>query len=350
MMSALVLSLGMSLGWTSAHAETVEAAPEEAASTALEESQTTAIIAGLVVQVDDRQAAIDRAIAIAEAQGGWFASLGTQQVSLRVPTAASRAVIEELRGLGDLIDRSFSSQDLGPQLVDLESRLKARREVLARYEAVLAQASPQAVVSVERQITNVVGEIEGIEGQLRVLRDRSSVARIDLSFQFRERRAPTRDGSSSFAWLNTLNVADVLADFQSARRTNPSRATVPTPEGFAAWKKRGRFQAVSPDDVVMRVRSAKNKPYAALTYWQEALRNRMKDAGYTIVSESNVSASGVPGVVLELGAANGEQDQTYLIGLFVDGRHLLIVEATGETTRFRARRDAIMAAISGMEP
>ncbi len=348
MMSVLVLSLGLGLGWTSANADTQDAPTE--ATVAVEESVTTAIVAGLVVQVDDRQAALDRAIAIAEARGGWFASLGTHQVSLRVPTSASRDVIEELRGLGDLVDRSFSSQDLGPQLVDLESRLKARREVLARYEAVLGQASPQAVVSVERQITNVVGEIEGIEGQLRVLRDRTSVARIDLSFQFRERRAPTRDGSSSFVWLNTLNVADVLADFQAARRSTKSRATVPTPEGFAAWKKRGRFQAVSPDDVVMRVRSAKNKPYAELTYWQEALRNRMKDAGYTVLSESSVSASGVPGVVLELGAANGEQDQTYLIGLFVDGRNLLIVEATGETTRFRARRDAIVAAISGMEP
>jgi len=309
----------------------------------------TSITAGLTLQVDDRAKALDAAIALAEANGGWFAELGTDRVSLRVPTSQARAVVEELRGSGDLVHRTFASNDLTAQAVDLESRLKARREVLARYEAVLDEASPKAIVSVERQITQAVAEIERLEGQLRVLRDRADHARIDVSLKFRERRAPTRDGSSSFAWLNTMNVADMLRHFEWGHRATRSKATVPTPDGFAAWRKRGRFQAVSPDEVLFRVRTARNKPRADLGYWREALRNRMSDAGYKVLAESDISASGHPGVLLELGAANGEQDQTYLVAVFVSGRKLVIAEATAEATRMRTRKDALLTAISGMQ-
>jgi len=309
----------------------------------------TAITAGLTLQVDDRAEALDAAVALAESHGGWFAELGTDRVSLRVPTEAARAVVESLRDTGDLVHRTFDSSDLSAKAVDLESRLRARRDVLARYEAVLDTASPKAIVSVERQITSVVAEIEGIEGQLRVLRDQSDHARIDVSLRFRERRAPNRDGSSSFAWLNTMNVADMLRQFEWGQRASKSGASVPTPDGFAAWKKRGRYQAVSPDEVLFRVRTASNKPTADLGYWRDALQNRMSDAGYMVLSETDIQASGHPGVLLELGAANGEQDQTYLVAVFVSGRKLVIAEATAEATRMRARQDAVVTAISGMQ-
>ena len=75
----------------------------------------------------------------------------------------------------------------------------------------------------------------------------------------------------------------------------------------------------------------------------------MTDAGYTVLSESEISASGHPGVLLELGAANGEQDQTYLVAVFVTGSTLVIAEATAEASRMRTRKDALLAAISGMQ-
>ena len=56
---------------------------------------------------------------------------------------------------------------------------------------------------------------------------------------------------------------------------------------------------MSPDEVLFRVRTARNKPQADLGYWREALRNRMSDAGYAIVSEADIQASGHEGVLLE---------------------------------------------------
>jgi hypothetical protein len=54
-------------------------------------------------------------------------------------------------------------------------------------------------------------------------------------------------------------------------------------------------------------------------------------------------------VLLELGAANGEQDQVYLVAVFVSGRKLVLAEATGEASRYQTRRGAVLAALEGMD-
>ncbi len=347
-MSPLALLLGAALAQTPVVVEDLtpvvpvgEAAPEAA--------PTLRVTAGLVLRVVDREAAIQATVAAAQF-GGWFSSLTPDAVTVRIPTGQVDPFLAGAASLGRVEGRSYDRADLGGQIVDLESRLAARRDVLARYMAVLADASPKAVVQVEREITRVVSEIEGIEGQLKVLRDRAAFAEVTLSFRYRDRRAPRRDGSSSFAWLNSMNVADLLDAVESGTRGSRSRALAAAPAGFAPYKKAGRFQALSPDGVAYRVRSARNKPAAALPFWKEALRSRMAEAGYHIVAEADVqSADGAKGSLLELGAANGQQDQAYLVAIFVDGRHLVIVEATGEAERFAKRRDAVLAAVSAIQ-
>lgn len=308
-------------------------------------NRPTRVQAGLSLRVDDREAAAQAAVQAAEARGGWFNHYSPESVGLRVPVEQADALLDNLRGLGDLIERSYQSEDLSAQVVDLESRLAARRKMLDKYLEVLAGASPKAIVAVEREVSQLVAEIEGLEGQLRFLRDRAAYAEVSLSFRFRERQGPRRDGSSSFGWMNTLNLADLLQDGQTGRRAARSAVRATAPEGFAAWRKAGRFQAASPDGLLYRVRSVRHKPKADLDFWQEALRNRMVGAGYHLLAEERVAAQGLDGVLLELGAVNGERDQTYLVALLPRGGRLVLVEATGEAEAFRARREAILRAI-----
>lgn len=309
----------------------------------------TRVQAGLTLRVDDRDAAATAAVAAAEAAGGWFNAYGTNAVSLRVPVAQSDALITTLRGLGDLVERSYQSDDLSAQVVDLESRLAARRAMLGKYLEVLGGASPKAIVAVEREVTQLVSEIEGLEGQLRFLRDRADYAAVSVSFVFRDRQGPRRDGSSSFAWMNSINLADLLYDVQNGQRASPSASSPVAPEGFAAFRKAGRFQAASPDGAVYRVRSVRHKPKADLGFWQEALRNRMIGAGYHLLAEQEITtADGGKGVLFELGAVNGERDQTYIVALIPDGSKLILVEATGEAEAFKAHREAVLAAVAGL--
>jgi hypothetical protein len=310
----------------------------------------THIDGALTVQVSDRDAAIAAVVARAEKAGGWFSALSDDAVTVQVPVAAAAATLDGAKELGQVVDRSWGAQDLDSELVDLNARLASRQAVLQRYLDILGTTNASAVVSVEREITRTVSEIEQIEGRIRYLQNRGDYAQLAFSFRFRDRAAPSRDGSSSFAWLNTLNLSDLQDAFRSGVFDHHSGGvTVPLPAGFAPSKKARRFAAVSPDDVVMRVRTAKNKPKADLAFWKEAMRTRMTDAGYHVVKEDTVRAGTAEGALLELSAPDGEQDDTYLVVVFVDGKKLVVVEAAGEVGRFAARREAILAAVGGME-
>lgn len=120
-------------------------------------------------------------------------------------------------------------------------------------------------------------------------------------------------------------------------------ATLPVPEGFAPYR-HTRDGAVSPDGVVFRVVTERNKPKADLAFWAEALKRRQENAGYLIVEEGPLGEGAAQGWMLEMEAPWGPADYTYLVAIFVDGRKLHIVEAAGEVKRFQARRAAILDA------
>ncbi len=309
----------------------------------------TQINASVTLQVDDREKAIQAVITSAEKAGGWFSNLSDERVVVRVPVDRAAELLDGARALGQLVERDWSARDLDAELIDLRARLASRQAVLTRYLEILGGAHANAVVAVEREITRTVAEIESLQGRIRLLEHQAEYAQLGFSFRFRDRAAPTRDGSSSFAWLNTLNLADLQDDFRSGRFEHTSCGVdVPAPAGFAPGKKKRRFVAVSPDDVVFRVRTAKNKPVADLAFWKEAMVTRMTEAGYRVASQGDIQANGVPGALLEVSAPDGQQDAAYLIAVFVDGRRLVVAEAAGEVGRFAARRAAVIDAIGAL--
>ncbi len=305
-----------------------------------------AVRASLVVQVDDRDAAIAALIAEAESRRGWFQSLRADGVTLRVPVAEAEATVSAARALGRVVDRTWGRESLGTQIVDARAALAGREAVLATYFEVLGSASVEAVVAVESEIDRTIREIETYRGRIRALEHRGANATIDVAFRFRERSAPAPDGNSAFAWVNQVDLGRLLRDFRGGALGPKHTVARPVaPDGFATWDKKRRFRAVSSDDVVYRVRTVRNKPKADLEFWREAVRRRLIDAGYRLVAESDVAASGAPGALLELSAPDGERDATGLVAVFVDGNAIVVLEAAGEAARFAKAKDAVLAAM-----
>lgn len=336
-----------------AHAKTpIQPDPEvledagEAAEEPADDLAGSSVQASVVLRVSDKKAAAKAAIEQAREVGGWFTSFQPTQVVLRVPTDRGDAVLDSLVELGDLVARDYQRQDHSEEIALLETRIEGREAVLERYRKVLESSKASNIVAVERQITQAIRALEQLKGRRRYLQNQLDYATLTVRFQFRDRTAPRRDGSSSFPWLNTMNMGDVLQDFRQDILASRSRADAPVPEGFAPYRRRGRFRAVSPDNVMFRIRSARNKPEADLDFWKEALLERQKAAGYTVLSEETVGDGGT--YVLTLGAANGARDQTYVIGLRVDGRHLILAEATGEAETYAQHADAIRASLDAM--
>lgn len=121
------------------------------------------------------------------------------------------------------------------------------------------------------------------------------------------------------------------------------------PAGFAPYTQAGKIKAVSPEGIIYRVRSVDNKPFAELTFWKEALKKRMLDAGYIFLNEAPIEADAQEGYLLELTAPYGQQDYTYLMAVFVRGKKIIIAEAAGEVSDLAARRAAILEAIQNLK-
>jgi hypothetical protein len=95
----------------------------------------------------------------------------------------------------------------------MRTRLASREGMLQHYFKVVAGASSSQVEEVERAMTELVQEIESLRGAIQLQEHQLAYAEVVVSFSFRDRRAPVASGRSSFDWLNSVNLADLIADF-----------------------------------------------------------------------------------------------------------------------------------------
>ena len=341
-MFTLLLTL---LFTTPAHADEAKPAPQ-----AVQAQTASQVTATLVLKVAKRDEAADALVKKTQALGGYFSTLASAQVVLRVPVDHTEELLATARGLGLVVSKTYQRTDQSAALGDLRSRLGARQDVLKRYLEVLGAAHADAVVTVEQQVTSLIAEIEGLQGQIRMMENQVDYATVTVAFQFRERAAPRVDGSSSFAWLNTVNLSDLISGFRAGSRGPRLKGVVArAPEGFAAYDKARPFRAVSPDGLMYQVRTMPHEPEATLFFWKEALKKRMIDAGYTWLADVDLQDGSVPGYLCELAAPMGPEDDVYWVAVFPHGDQLVIVEAAGEAARFHAKEAAIKAAIEALK-
>lgn len=147
--------------------------------------------------------AFDDASMVAQRYGGFVvdsSTTGTRaragSLLIRVPSDRFDEAMSDLRGLGEEIDRqNVTGTDVTDQFVDLEARLRswqAQERVLLRL---MNQANTiNETMQVQNELQRVRYEIESIQGQLRVLRDQTSLATIEVAMH--ERGAPVPKGDA----------------------------------------------------------------------------------------------------------------------------------------------------------
>lgn len=121
------------------------------------------------------------------------------------------------------------------------------------------------------------------------------------------------------------------------------------PKGFAVYTNEYEYRTVSPDGVLYRVRHVQNKPFADLGFWHEALKKRMVDAGYRLLTDTTYETDNSKRVLLELAAPVGNNDYLYLIDIQTCRKKIVIIEATGEAALLEARKPAIYKAMKELK-
>lgn len=146
--------------------------------------------ANLTVRTPKVGDALDKARAMAADAGGYAGTEDTSvdakgheqsTIQLRVPAAAYDGLLTRLAGLGKLMDRKVSVEDVTGQVVDVESRIKSQQASVTRVRKLMDQAgSLSDVVSLERELSTREADLESLEAQQASLRERTNLATVTL--------------------------------------------------------------------------------------------------------------------------------------------------------------------------
>ncbi len=177
-------------------------------------AQRVAVGSSLTLQVSDRDATAARLIQQAEALGGYFSVVTNEALTLKVPTDKAAGLIAYAKTNWKPVEESYRSEEVLGAMDQLRAQLKAKQELLDRFEKLLASADANDIVEVEAEAARLIQEIEVLKGQLQALQHRLDYATVVLNFRLLERQRPRDDGRSPFAWLNGLGLDALLGEFE----------------------------------------------------------------------------------------------------------------------------------------
>ncbi|PKP24239.1 MAG: DUF4349 domain-containing protein [Bacteroidetes bacterium HGW-Bacteroidetes-2] len=107
-----------------------------------------------------------------------------RSITIRVPTTNFQSTIDSIsKGVSFFNQKDISRQDVTEEFIDLEARLKAKRELENRYLELLKQAkNVTEMLEIERELSKIREEIEARQGRLNYLENRVSVSTISIYF------------------------------------------------------------------------------------------------------------------------------------------------------------------------
>jgi hypothetical protein len=144
----------------------------------------------LSVSVENAAEAARAAEAVADRYGGFVASSNVRDgdkgqeaaITVRVPHARLTDALRDLRAVGTKVtEETRSTQDVTEEFTDVESNIRNLRTTEAQLIALIERANRiEDVMSIQRELTNIRGQIERLEGRRRVLENRAELATIAM--------------------------------------------------------------------------------------------------------------------------------------------------------------------------
>jgi len=104
--------------------------------------------------------------------------------TVRVPAEKFDTLLVQLELLATRVDtKNINTQDVTEEFIDVEARLKTKKELELRYLDLLKQAKNVSdIVSIEGQLATVRSEIESMEGRLTYLKNQVAFSTLHVSY------------------------------------------------------------------------------------------------------------------------------------------------------------------------
>lgn len=178
--------------------------------------------------VPDPARAVDEIGRMAEEMGGYVVSANVYQstfgvaqvlayqasISIRVPAERLDEAMDQIESTATEVEtRNVSSQDVTAEYVDLESQLRNLRAAEEQLREILASATKtEDVMMVFNQLTQVRGEIERIQGQMRYYEESARLASLSVELLPDAAKQPLQIGG----WRPEGVAKDALEDLVRA--------------------------------------------------------------------------------------------------------------------------------------
>jgi copper chaperone CopZ len=145
------------------------------------------------IEVDDAQLTVEKIVKAAHDAGGYVSSSSVYDsyygsnnakegyVTVRVPESDSPKFIEDLGQLGKVISKSESGRDVTEEYIDVTSRLNnLKRQETRLFEVLNMTTTVEEILSVEKELERVRGEIDSLTGRLNYLDDKIDFSTINV--------------------------------------------------------------------------------------------------------------------------------------------------------------------------
>ncbi|MCP3927206.1 MAG: DUF4349 domain-containing protein [Desulfobacterales bacterium] len=175
---------------------------------------TSSIKTSVTIKVGDKEKTTSNLIRYAERLGGYFTHLSDDKIIVKVPSKKTNLFVKRVKKSGFVISRGYETKDYTFQINQKKASLKAKKKVLGQYMDVLKNSSEGSLLYVEREVVSLVAGIEQLEGSIRYMEHLLDFSQVTVSFRFRNRAIPKSKKYSSFQWLNTMNMADLIRGFR----------------------------------------------------------------------------------------------------------------------------------------
>jgi hypothetical protein len=164
---------------------------------ALDPNRKIIFTANLDLSSSDVSRSFGDASALARANGGYVeksafsnnkddASQRSASLTIRVPVQNYDALVTSLRGMNGVSvkDEGSSSSEVTDQYTDLQSRQRNLERTEQQYLELLGRAANvQDILNIQDRLTSVRGQIEQIQGRLKLLDDQTDFATVNVSIE-----------------------------------------------------------------------------------------------------------------------------------------------------------------------
>ena len=134
------------------------------------------------------------------------------EIVVRIPATEFDKGFGDVKNMGEVESETVNGQDVTEEYVDLEAQLKNLRATETQFLQIMQRAVQiEDVLAVQRELSNVRGQIEGIQGRMKYLKESSSLSTLTVYLSTDPSVLPSVDDTEKWKpWAEVKSAARSL--------------------------------------------------------------------------------------------------------------------------------------------